>query len=75
MKISKRIEKILRKEHSRLKKRIKNQNKQNLVFVNAKCKTLLECLQERWDYNINDLYDFDFNMPIEEILHDLRNGV
>ena len=73
MRISKELEQTLRLEHSRLKRRIKTQDKQNLIFAKTQCKTLLKCLNDRWDYDINQLFEEDAYTQIESILHDLRN--
>ena len=73
MRISKEKEKILRREFSLLKKRVSNQKKKNLIFARTKCNTLLRCLRQRWDYDINQLFEEEATGNIDNILHDLRN--
>lgn len=73
MRISKELETKLRKEHYNLNKRVLKQEKENLKFAKTKCKNLLKCLRERWDYDIHQLFEEDARTPISHILHDLRN--
>lgn len=78
MKISESKEQVLRGEFSLLKKRMRKQNKDNLIFAKTKCGTLLRCLQQRWDYDVNDLCEESrgtkyYTGNISDILHELRN--
>ena len=73
MKFTKQQVNVLRKEHARLQRRMKLQDKQNLKFAKTKCKNLLRCLNQRWDYDIDQLFEEEAYTRFEYIMHDLRN--
>ena len=72
MKITKEQEEILRKQFSKLKKQMREQEKDQIVFVKSNCKDLLKICHDRWDYQDEDIGDL-LLCSFEDFMHDLRN--
>ena len=74
MKISKEDTKIIKEEYNNLKKLLNTQRKQNKLYVEENCKTILKYCKNEWGYEWEDLLaDAEVNVSATLLLSGLKN--